>query len=577
MLAILPNEDSVLGAPPVAIRQGILLQDRGIMRLRLLSLLLVTTIAADLSAQTGYIPGRDIKLEDTWAIARYRRTGTFPNGVQAIGMWTKCCNPGTSNIPFQAAMNPNHGFIHYIVARESGGRFVQISNYAWVKHTFGSNNDPSTCGSCIGGGTTSFVHVGCSDTYANSQAVDHFNLGPPGEVDPWLGGWVPQCSWFDRGNPPVAVSLQCDGIRSLTQTQANVLNQSIGDCMRVYDDDLNVPGANFYFQSGYLIQSEAESVRDNNIGSRQFTAVWNGSTNWTLTDGANYLLGSVLQRWSGATITSAANGTDDGRFYVAVKVTGPTNGLYHYEYAVQNRDNKRGMGAFRIPVCPEAQVLNFGFHDVDRNALTDWTSSKVGSEIVFQTQAVSPNPLRWNSIYNFWFDSDAAPLAGTLLLDQYDVGPGALTVNVSSTTPSGVFNQNLGAGCGIPNAPTLFATGTPDRATLGNATFSLRSTGNPAIVPCAFLLSTVPGTSLIGPGCTAYTGDPLSMLGPVLAVSDSAGVTVLALGIPTTPALEGQNFDFQMLTFVPGGSLFSSFNMTNGLRIRVGNLINGCP
>jgi hypothetical protein len=32
-----------------------------------------------------------------------------------------------------------------------------------------------------------------------------------------------------------------------------------------------------------------------------------------------------------------------------------------------------------------------------------------------------------------------------------------------------------------------------------------------------------------------------------------------------------------MLNLAPGGALFSSFNMSNGLRIRVGNLINGCP
>jgi hypothetical protein len=65
------------------------------MHLRLLTSLLLATVVADVSAQTGYIPGRDIKLEDTFGIQRYRRTGTFPNGVQAIGMWTTCCNPGT--------------------------------------------------------------------------------------------------------------------------------------------------------------------------------------------------------------------------------------------------------------------------------------------------------------------------------------------------------------------------------------------------------------------------------------------------------------------------------------------------
>jgi hypothetical protein len=540
--------------------------------------MLVAIMAIDASAQSNTVPGRDIMLENTSSIQRFRRTGTYPNGVQAIGTRTVCCNPGTSAIPFQAAMNPNHGFIHYILARESSGRLVQISNYAWVKHTFGSNNDPSTCGTCVNQSTSSFVEPGCNDTYVSSQAVDHFNLGPPSEVDPWLGTWVPQCSYFDRGNPEVPPAQQCDSVRSLTQTQAQALNTAIGLAMRLHDDDLVVPGATFYYQSGYLIPGEAESLRGNNIGSRRFTATWSASSGqWTLADGPDYLLGTILQRWSGASIDSSSNGTDDGRYYVAIKVTGPTDGLYHYEYAVHNRDNNRGMGAFRIPVCAAAQVLNFGFHDVDRDALTDWTAARVGSEIVFQTQAVGPNPLRWNSIYNFWFDSDAAPQAGTVLLDQYDIGPGALTVGVASTTPSGVFNQNLGAGCGYPSAPLLYATGTPARASLGNATFGLRSSGNPSGVACAFVLGTAPGTTVIAPGCTAYTANPGALLGPLMTFADGAGVAAMPLAVPADPILEGSQLDFQMVAFAPGGALFGGFNLSNGLRIRVGNLVSSCP
>ncbi len=534
--------------------------------------------AASLLAQSNVVPGRDLLLETATTISRYRRTGTYPTGVQAIGIRTTCCNLGTANIPFQAAMNPSHAFINYIVARESGGRLVQISNYAWVKHTFGSNNDPGACGACANQTTTSFVHVGCSDTYVSSQAVDHFNLGPPEEVDAWLGTWVPVCSYFDRGNPEVALPQQCDGVRSLTQSQATVLNQAIGKAMKVHDDDLAVAGASFSYQAGYLVPAEAEGNRDNNIGSRAFTATWNpGTGQWTLADGPSFLQGTILQRWTGASIASSANGTDDGRYYVAVKVTGPTNGLYHYEYAVHNRDNQRGMGAFRIPVCPDAQVLGFGFHDVDRDALTDWTAAKVGGEIVFQTTAVNPNPLKWNCIFNFWFDSDAAPQTGAVLLDQYAIGPGALTVNVASTTPSGVYNQNLGAGCGTPAAPSLYATGTPDRALLGNATFALRSSGNPVNVPCAFLLATVPGSTPLGGGCTAWTGDILSLVGPLVVLSDATGAASLPLAVPNDPSLEGLNLDFQMLNVIAGGSLFGAFNMTNGLRVRVGNLITSCP
>lgn len=542
------------------------------------SLLLLAVVVADTaSAQANTVPGRDLALATTSTISRYRRTGTYPNGVQAIGALTTCCNPGIGDIPFQAAMNPNHGFIHYIIARESNGRFEQISNYAWVKHTFGSNNNPGACGTCLTPNvTTSFVVQGCNDTYLASQAVDHFNLGPPDEVNPWTGAWNPICSYFDVGNPPVATSQQCDGIRSLTQTQANALNTAINLAMRVYDSDLAVPGATFYYQAGYLVPGEAEALRGNNIGSRQFTPTF-GTTQWTLTDGPSVLPGTVLQRWSGASIDSNTNGTDDGRYYVGVKVTGPTNGLYHYEYAVHNRDNARGAGALRIPICQHAQVSGFGFHDVDRNAVTDWTAAKVGSEIVFQTTAANPNPLKWNSIYSFWFDTDAAPQAGSVLLDQYAVGPGALTVSVPSTTPSGIFNQNLGAGCATGTVPSLFATGSPNRATIGNTTLALTSRNNPASVPCGFLLSTVPGSTPVGSGCVAWTGDVGTLLGPLVALADAGGVASIPLPVPNDPSLEGMSLDFQALNIVPGGAFLGSFNLSNGLRVRIGNSITACP
>lgn len=541
--------------------------------------LVALAFAGDASAQSNTIPGRDLRLQDTFWIERYRRTGTFPNGAQAIGAWTVVCNPGTSPIPFLAPMNPTHAYIHYLVARESDGRLVQISNWAWVKHTFGSSNDPSPCGNCLNPGQNyNYVTPGCSDTYANYQAVDHFNLGPPEEVDPWLGTWNPVCSYFDRGNPPVAPAQQCDGVRSLDGAQAAALNQAIGSAMKVYDDDLNVPGAAFYYQSGYLIPFEADALRGDNLGSRRFTATWNaGSGEWDLADNSTFQQGTILQRWSGASIDSNSNGADDGRYYVAVKVTGPVAGRWHYEYAVHNRDNLRGMGAFRIPVCAQAQVSNFGFHDFDRSAISDWTAAKVGAEIVFQTNPVSANPLRWNCLFNFWFDCDAAPQAGAVALDQYDVGPGALVVSVPSTTPGGLWNQDLGAGCGNPAAPTLYGTGTPPRAAIPNASFALHSAGNPAGAPCGFLLSTTPGALLLGAGCTAYTGNLATLLGPLTTVADASGDATLPLAVPNTPSLEGQTFDFQMLNLAPGGALLGGINLSNGLRVRVGNLLGGCP
>jgi hypothetical protein len=543
------------------------------IRTHVLPAFLLAAFAGDVLAQSNVIPGCDIGLLDTRTIQRYRRTGTYPNGVMAVGMWTTCCNPGTYRIPFIAAMNANHGFIHYIVARESNGRFVQISDRAYVKHTFGSNNDLSTCGTCVNSpGDVNYVEIGCADTYANSQAVDHFNLGPPDEIDPWLGAWVPACSYFDRGEPAGAASTLCDGVRSLTSTQSQALNTAINHATRVYDADLNVAGATFYWQAGYLIPGEAESLRTNNFGTKQFTATWAG-TNWTFADVGTMLQGPILNRWSGATVTSNTNGADDGRFYVGVKVTGPVNGIYHYEYAVHNRDNKRGMGAFRIPVCAAAQVSNFGFKDVDTLATNQWTAAKVNNEIVYTVSGT--NALRWNSIYNFWFDSDAAPVAGAAQLDQFDIGPGALSVAVNTTTPSGVYNQFLGAGCGTP-APSLFATGSPNRASLGNNTFGLSSTNNPALAPCGFIVSFAEGATPMG-GCTVYTADTSTVLGPMMTVSSSTGAASMALTIPSSTVFEGMNLDMQLVSFANGGAMMGSFNLSNGLRIRVGSLVTSCP
>src|SRR5262249_59445848 len=93
--------------------------------------------------------------------------------------------------------------------------------------------------------------------------------------------------------------------------------------------------------------------RGDDLGSRAFRPLWSGSS-WNLVESGALLHGSVLARWSGASLDSNTNSADDGRVYVAVKVTGPdpSDGFYHYEYAVHHRDNARGIRAPRLPVCP---------------------------------------------------------------------------------------------------------------------------------------------------------------------------------------------------------------------------------
>src|SRR5262245_41445504 len=280
-------------------------------------------------------------------------------------MSTTCCNPGSVNVPFTAPMGASHPFIAFLLVRESAGRLVQVSDWSFCKHTFGSTNSPGACGPACAGGSGANLVVGCFDTYGAGTNGDHFWLGPPAETNPWRGGWTPVCSHFDPGEPPVASPNDCNGLRSLTSTQASALNAGVNHRIRVLAAALNGPRASFDAQAQYVALGEAESKRDDpafplgaNLGSKTFTPTWNGSA-WAVTTGTTLMAGSVLKRWSGATVTSASNGLpsspDDGRVYVAVKVTGPdAAGLHHYEYAFHNRDNSRGVSAFRIPICAEA-------------------------------------------------------------------------------------------------------------------------------------------------------------------------------------------------------------------------------
>ena len=528
-------------------------------------------VGATHSSQTNTDSEIDLFLAQVTDLTALGRVGQFPNGVTACAMETTACNGGTKPINWKQAMNPDHPFIAFLLARETNGRFEQISDRSYVKHGFFALSG-SSCSTCSPtDGTT--LGLGCSDTYATQNNSDNYWLGPPDEIDPWMGRWDPVCSHFDRGEPPVASPGDCNGSRSLTQAQVQALG-TLSHRIRVRDSELSVPGSLFWFQGMYIIETEGDAVREDSIGSRKFTAAWTGSS-WNLNETGALLHGSILQRWVDASVSSATNGGDDGRLYVGVKVKGPVDGFYHYEYAVHNRDNARGVGALRIPICPGARVRNFGFSDVDTDAANEWTAAQNGGEIVYSTAS---NPLKWNSIFNFWFDCDAAPASGSLALDQAAPGPGLAAVSVTSSAPLGLFNVYLGPGCSNGTPSTLHAIGTPPQATLGNATFGLRSTGNPPNRPSYLYFSLTSGTHMVG-RCLTYLGptanDPDFLSS---AFSDANGVVIHSIPIASRIELEGLDAYCQMSTFNPGsGKLFKKYDLSDGLLVRVGSALSGCP
>ncbi|MFN0206959.1 MAG: hypothetical protein ACKVS6_11710 [Planctomycetota bacterium] len=462
-------------------------------------------VGSIVNAQSNTINGLDVKLGEVKSLTALGRTGTYPNGVNGLAMTTTSCNVGTVNVPWLAAMQENHPFIAFLIGKDRGGRFFQISDYSYCKHGFFalSNSQCTPCQNPSGG---TFLGVGCSDTYSTGNNGDNFWLGPPGEINPFLGTWTAACSHFDKGEPAVGSPQDCDGVRSLTSGQASALG-SVGHRIRVEDGDFAIPG-DFYYQGYYVVRSEAENKRGDNIGSRKFTPTWNGNSWGISTTDAGPTYGSILQRWSGATVTSNTNGADDGRVYVGVKVTGPTNGIYHYEYAIHNRDNSRGVGGFRLPISQCTTITNFGFRDIDDDANNNWSMTQSATELTVST---TNNPIRWNSFYNIFFDSNAAPVSGAVSLDQFAAGAGASFFDVTTTIPGNLPFSNFGIGTpGCDGEHHICANSAPF---IGNANFQLRCDNAPASTLGLGIVSDVAivgGLDAFGLGFITYNDFALS-------------------------------------------------------------------
>lgn len=538
--------------------------------MRLPRLALVLAGAASLAAaQSNAVPGTDVNLYDVSNSTIYGRRGAaYPNGEVGIGFGHAFCNAGTVHIPWQTSpttggqMTDIHFKIAFLLARESNGRIVQVSGpNSYVKHSRVTYNlGSSQCGTCQTGPASTF-RIGCYDAYSTGFNGDRFNLGPSSEIDPWTGSWNPVGSYFDRGDPVVAGAAANDGVQSLTSSQVGTFD-TVKNRVTVAESELSQPGT-YFGQVQLVCEGEPLAARGNNLLSEQLNFTWSG-TAWSTSNAGGPVAGSVLNRWAGAVRNTAGNGLDDGRFLVAAKVTGPVNGVYHYEYAVHNIDNARGGASLKIPLHPSAAITAVGTRDIDGNVLNNWTWTRSGGELAFQ--ATANNSLDWNSIYNFWFDSTVAPTTGSVVIDQARIGPGALSVTVASSVPNGNLSAtvaNVGAGC--------FGLGlTATRPVLGT-TAQVTTTGIPAGTPLGVTILTLTPTpfpidlTAIGmPSCFAYVQDGVNevWLNPTTTAQ-------VPLVVPNTASLIGLAVAAQSLSASPPLTPLG-FIASNGVTMVVG-------
>ena len=100
----------------------------------------------------------------------------------------------------------------------------------------------------------------------------------------------------------------------------------------------------------------------NNASYRQFTV--SGTTSFTFSPvGPTVRMNPAINAWIGATINNIepAPGVD-GRALIAYKVTNPSAGVWHYEYALSNQNLDRSIQSFSVPLGCGITVSNLGFH-----------------------------------------------------------------------------------------------------------------------------------------------------------------------------------------------------------------------
>jgi hypothetical protein len=494
----------------------------------------------------------------------------------AYSFGNQMCNisrgdPGQIVIDWYASENENHPFTAFLMAGEfataGGTRFRQISDRSWLKHFFSAQDDPCA------GQPTSYPTVGtdqlfgryCSDIYTFGHNGNRNHLAPADEndIDPWNGIWTFAGSRFD-GNPPSGQHAPPAATDDF-QGRIRVKNTSLSSAQKLY------------FQAFLILsQEQTENIQEkaehklNNIGSRRWEATKVGQTNeWdpsVPTTNNDIVQGSILKQWDGATVTDneSTAETDEGVYYVAVKVTGPVDGLYTYEYAVHNRDHKAGACKVQINWCPDAKLYGMAqTFDIDDDSENDWTASFPGSAeyIQFKKEGTgSTNPILWNTIRNISFVSDARPVSGEIRL--YPDGGGD-PITITTTVPRQIFNINMGGGCGTP-AIRVFSE---DVSVIGQLVtiWSINHAVEQGYCVARFQI----GAELDEQsqyGCTMWLNQQQLAVNELLAVNNHRAY--YQAQIPNTPALHGTSVYVQTAEQVDGGP-WDGINFGNGLEIRV--------
>ena len=444
-------------------------------------------------AVADLIPGPDVIVGEIEDVAQFDP----PVGTQVgLAIGTDSCNNGDQPVDWFALPQTDHPVVPQNLYRMSGGvdntnRFEQIGQ-SWMKHTFLALED-FVCGNCNTSGCQTGTHLcpGCSDPYVSGLNGDQDQIGSRAWINPFTGSF-PQNANNHTGHSHNGVSH-----RILVETSDLIPAQNTG--------------ASYFGEAAYLTPHEYTWCQShptqcnmfNNYSYRQFS-VTGGPTTFNFPSvGATVRMQPAIHAWvaTGATVSQAQpDPGNDGAWFMGYKVTNPSAGVWHYEYALLNMNLDRSIQSFSVPLGGGVNISNVGFHAPPQHpgwandgtfnnqgySSATWAVTQVSDSITWncETFAVNQNAnaIRWGTLYNFRFDADQPPEDASATVGYFKTGaPSTVAIQAPAGTSTPTPTPTATATATPTASPT--ATATPSASPTATATATATATPTPRPTP----------------------------------------------------------------------------------------------
>jgi len=403
----------------------------------------------------------DVRLIDLFGVQQVARD----SGAVAVTLATELESGGTADVPWRRKFggpfppydNDQHPYLVWALYRiaplspaPGAPTAIEMLGQSALKHAFFATNADCFCQgdqilwAPLGGGTHDTVP--CTDVYGTGSNNDPNALGPRDELEAHSGLWTSSGSFFDQDS---------DGVCDWDRTAGPDTNGD--DCdelgfsgpfdrrLAVLESDLATADATYAIDAWYVVRGDVDIF--DTMGWRQVAPALVDEI-WTFPLETGLAEGSPLEAWVPSAAPPAGSShehvdTGVGHLSLAARATDLGDGSFHYEYALANHDFDRKVKSFRVPLPPGAIVSNAAFRDLDGSAGSDWTITIGSGAVVFEAPGpIDATALDWGTLFNFRFDADAAPAAGSVDLGAHEETP-TLLVPAPAITPGGALGAAL--------------------------------------------------------------------------------------------------------------------------------------